>query len=166
MIFQMTYPDIFNKCIEVILDNEGGYVNHPDDPGGETNMGITKSNYPNEDIKNLTRDKAIHYYFRDYWTPMNLELLSDPLLILHVFDHGVNAGPKTAIKLLQRLVGAKDDGDLGPKTKASVETYPGDVVEEYIKRRKLFYVTLVQNKPSLRVFIKGWLARIERTKFK
>ena len=159
------YPEIFNKVIEVVLRNEGGYVWSKSDPGGETNMGITKANYPQEDIKNLTKEKAIHYYYRDYWLPMNLELLNDPNLILHVFDMGVNSGPKTAIKLLQRLVGTIDDGSLGPKTAHAAQSFAGDIADEYKKRRKLFYVTLVQNKPELRVFIKGWLARIENTKF-
>jgi len=159
------YPEIFKKCIVVILRNEGGYSNHPLDKGGETNMGITKANYPMEDIKNLTKDKAISLYYRDYWCPMNLELLNDEDLILHVFDMGVNAGPKTAIKLLQRIVGTKDDGVLGPITVGAIASYSGDIEEEYIKRRKLFYITIAQNKPDQKVFLKGWLARIERTRF-
>jgi len=162
----MTYPKIFEDCVEIILEHEGGWVNHPNDPGGETNMGITKRNYPNEDIKNLTKDKAIHIYYKDYWLPMNLELLNNPELILHLFDFGVNAGPKTAIKILQRLVGADDDGYIGQETTNAIANFQDDIVEEYIKRRKLFYVTLAQEKPKLRVFLKGWLARIERTKFK
>ena len=61
----MDYPDIFNKCIKIILRNEGGYVNHPSDPGGETNMGIAKRFYPNLDIENLTEEEAIKIYYED-----------------------------------------------------------------------------------------------------
>jgi lysozyme family protein len=159
------YPEIFNKCVSVILRNEGGYVNHPLDPGGETNMGITKRNYPLEDIKNLTKEKAISLYYRDYWIPMNLELLNDEDLILQVFDMGVNAGPKTAIKLLQRIVGTKDDGALGPITVGAVANYQGDIEEAYIKKRKLFYIAIAQSKPDQQVFLKGWINRVEKTRF-
>lgn len=159
------YPKIFEDCITVVLKNEGGYVWHKDDPGGETNMGITQRAYPMEDIKNLTKDKAIHLYYRDYWLPMEVNRLSDPNLILAVFDMGVNAGIRRAIKLLQGIVGAETDGYIGDKTIAAVSQYAGDIVDEYIKRRKLYYVTLAQEKPALRVFLRGWLSRVEHTKF-
>ena len=121
----MIYPKIFEDCVEIILEHEGGYVNHPNVPGGETNFGISKRSYPQEDIKNLTKDKAIAIYYRYYWTPMNLELLSDPNLILHLFDFGVNSGTGTAIKILQRLVGATPDGGIGQLTiKAIAEFTP------------------------------------------
>ena len=128
-------------------------------------MGITKRNYPNEDIKNLTKEKAIHYYYRDYWMPMDLDLLNDPNLILEVFDMGVNSGIRTAIKILQRIVGTTDDGILGKITASAVQNYGGDIVDGYKKRRKLFYVTLAQNKPNLRVFLKGWLNRVDNCRF-
>jgi lysozyme family protein len=97
---------------------------------------------------------------------MNLELLSDPNLILHLFDFGVNSGTGTAIKILQRLVGATPDGGIGRLTVQAIADFDGDIVEEYIKRRKLFYVTLAQDKPQFRVFLKGWLKRVDNTKFK
>ncbi len=57
----------FNKAVRIILAHEGGYVNHPADPGGETNMGISKRSYPDLDIKNLTVAMAKEIYFRDFW---------------------------------------------------------------------------------------------------
>ena len=63
----MAYPDEFVTAVTQALIDEGGYVNDPADPGGETNMGISKRSYPHEDIKNLTRDRAIDLYYRDYW---------------------------------------------------------------------------------------------------
>lgn len=162
----MAYPEMFEKCIDVILQNEGGYVWNKFDPGGETNMGIAKRFYPDVDIKNLTKENAIRIYFADYWLPMNLSLLENENLILHVFDMGVNAGIVMGVRILQRLVKVEDDGILGNITAKAANTFDGDIVDEYIKRRKLFYVTLIQRKPQLRVFIKGWLARIEKTKFK
>ena len=159
------YLNLFQKCIEVVLRNEGGYVWHSSDPGGETNMGIAKKFYPNLDIKNLTKEQAIDIYYNDYWIPSRVEKLTNDDLILQVFDHGVNAGVKTSVKLLQRLIGETDDGIIGGKTVKAVQEYNGDVVDEFIKRRKLFYITLVQNKPELRIFMKGWLKRIEQTHF-
>jgi lysozyme family protein len=96
---------------------------------------------------------------------MNLAILNDEDLILHIYDMGVNAGIRTAIRLLQRLVGVNDDGYIGLRTVRAVAEFEGDIVAEYIKRRKLYYVTLVQKKESLRPFIKGWLNRVEHTKF-
>ena len=98
----MSYTDKFTRCIEVVLRNEGGYVNHPEDPGGETNMGIAKKFYPELDIKNLTRNQAVEIYFRDYWSRMNVKAIYDENLALQVFDMGVNAGIRTAIRILQR----------------------------------------------------------------
>jgi lysozyme family protein len=161
----MDYPKIFLDCIEVVLRNEGGISDNPNDPGGYTNMGLTQRNYPMEDLKNLTKDKAIAIYYRDYWLPMDVDLLNNPELILQVFDMGVNSGIRMGIKLLQRMVGTIDDGFIGQITVKAVNDFSGDVVDEYKKRRKLFYVTLAQNKPSLRVFLKGWLSRVDWTHF-
>jgi lysozyme family protein len=161
----MEYPQIFSRAIEVVLRNEGGYSNRPSDKGGETNFGISKAQYPNEDIKNLTKDKAIAIYYRDYWIPMDLEILSNTDLILQLLDMGVLAGPRTAIKLLQRLVGTIADGFLGQMTLKAINEFDGDVVDEYTKRRKLFYVTLVQKDESQRPNLKGWINRISKTHF-
>jgi lysozyme family protein len=157
--------ELFQKCIPIILNNEGGYCNDAHDAGGETKFGITKRNYPSIDIKNLTIDQAIQIYFDDYWSLMKMDLIKNEDLALQVFDAGVNMGQHSAIKLLQRLVGAEFDGKIGPHTLSGIKCFPGDIVEEYKKRRKLFYVTLVEKKPDQKVFLKGWLKRVDRTKF-
>lgn len=162
----MSYPEIFNRCIKVVLRNEGGYVNDPDDPGGETNMGIAKRFYPNEDIKNMTVERATEIFFKDYWTPMNLYGIEDDNLILQVFDFGVNVGVRTAVKLLQRIVGVTDDGKVGPITLAAVNSYEGDLHDKFKRRRKLFYMSLAAKKPVLEKFLNGWIRRVDRTKFK
>jgi lysozyme family protein len=162
----MSYTDIFNKCIDVVLKNEGGYVNNPLDPGGETNMGICKRNYPNLNIKNLTRNQAIEIYFRDYWQPMNLHNIEDETAILEIFDMGVNAGLRTAIKLAQKLVGAFADGEIGPETEGMINDFPADFVELYKCNRKMYYLSLVRRKPHLTIFLKGWLNRVDNCNFK
>ena len=163
----MTYPELFTKCIAIILNpqHEGGYANNPKDPGGETNYGISKRSFPHLDIKNLTIGRAIAIYYTNYWIPMKLTGIDNDELVLHVFDHGVNAGTKTAIQMLQRLVGVEDDGDIGNETLRAIREYNGDVTTDYIKRRKLFYITLVQKRPASRIFLKGWLLRVNSTKF-
>ena len=158
--------DLFNRCIEVVLESEGGYVNHPNDPGGETNMGITKMNYPNLNIKNLTRNHAIEIYFRDYWSKMNLLDINNEELILHLFDMGVNAGTKRAIMLVQRIVGAKVDGIIGNETVTKINCYSEDLVYLYKQERKKYYSSLARRKPQLQVFLKGWMNRIDNTHFK
>jgi lysozyme family protein len=161
----MIYPDLFLKVIRVVLKNEGGYSNNPNDTGSETNYGISHRAYPTLDIKNLTIAQAIDIYYNDYWLPMNLEGIIEDDLILQLFDAGVNMGIRTAIKLLQRLIGVGDDGHIGEVTRKAIREFNGNIVDEFIKRRKLFYITLAQNKPDQHIFLKGWIRRIEQTKF-
>ena len=161
----MFYPDIFEKCIKVILKNEGGYVNHPNDPGGETNMGIAKKFYPDEDIKNMTKERATQIYYKDYWDPMQLYRLKDENLILQVFDFGVNSGIRTSIKLLQTVIGVEDDGKLGPITAYFTNYYKRNLVNEFKNARILFYTNLAERKPAMKVFLKGWINRVMKTKF-
>ncbi len=150
----------FLRCIEVVLKAEGGYVNHPSDPGGETNYGICKRNYPELDIKNLTKEQAIDIYFRDYWEPMNLDGIFDLEAVLQIFDMGVNAGRRVAIKMAQRLVSAYPDGIIGDVTRDKINNFNG-FVDAYRFRRKKFYKTLAAKKPELGVFLKGWLNRVD-----
>ena len=161
----MAYPDIFKKCMPIILRNEGGYVWNINDPGGETNFGIAKKFYPDEDIKNMTIQRATYLYYRDYWTPMNLKGLKNEELILQVFDFGINAGIRWSIRLLQRLVGFTDDGIIGPITTKEVNDYGPEIVDKFKKRRKIFYMNLAAKKPKLEVFLRGWLRRVDNTKF-
>lgn len=161
----MSYTDKFTRCIEVVLRNEGGYVNHPEDPGGETNMGIAKKFYPELDIKNLTRNQAVEIYFRDYWSRMNVKAIYDDNLALQVFDMGVNAGIRTAIRILQRIVEVAADGCLGPITAAAVNTREDDLVELYKQERRRYYCDLARRKPRLQIFLRGWMNRVEQTKF-
>jgi lysozyme family protein len=161
----MSYTDLFLRCVNVVLQNEGGYVDHPQDPGGETNYGITKKEYPDLDIKNLTRAQSIDIYFIDYWSKMNLSGIKDEDLILNIFDMGVNAGIKTAVKMVQRIVGADPDGVIGPQTTELINNFPGNVADLFVQERKKYYFTIARRKPSLQVFLGGWLNRIDNTHF-
>ena len=156
---------MFDKVIEVVLKNEGGYVDHTEDPGGETNFGITKANYPMLDIKNLTKEHAKRIYYRDYWLPMNLEGIKNEELVLHLFDFGVNAGIRTAIKKIQRIVKAEPDGIIGGQTRGKINDFTGDIVRLYKEAWRNYYYAIVRKWPDLKVFLQGWLNRIEKCKY-
>lgn len=164
-MIEQIYTELFHRCIEVILRHEGGYVNHPADPGGETNFGICRRNYPDLDIRNLTREQAIEIYYRDYWLPLNLSGIRDPQAVLEIFDMGVNAGLRTAVKIAQRLVGAFADGAIGEETTVKINAFPGNFVELYKANRKIYYINLARRKPALGVFLEGWLNRVDDCRF-
>ncbi len=96
----------FKSAIPTIFLHEGGSVNHPNDPGGETNFGITKRTYPHLDIKNLTKAQAREIYRRDFWNPGKYEKIDNQQAATKVFDMAVNMGPKRAHRLLQKAVNA------------------------------------------------------------
>ena len=116
----------YEKCLEIILHHEGGYVNHPKDPGGETNLGVTKRVYEEwgrtKDMKDLTVEDVAPIYQKNYWNRVRGDDLPAGL-DLCVFDFGVNAGTGRAAKFLQRLVGTTVDGGIGPATLRAVNAY-------------------------------------------
>lgn len=89
----------FERAVEFVLKHEGGYVDNPNDPGGETKYGISKRAYPELDIKNLTEEKAKEIYHRDYWLKSGCEKIASGLDIV-VFDTAVNCGVARASALL------------------------------------------------------------------
>lgn len=125
----------FDDAVSIILDLEKGYVNNPNDPGGETNFGISKRSYPNVDIKNLTVDAAKDIYKKDYWDKCKIDFLPS-YLRLAVFDASIIQGPEVAIGLLQAALGVKVDGDLGPATLGAVaKANKEKLLLQYIERR-------------------------------
>ena len=99
----------FDDIIEVVLHHEGGYVNDPKDPGGETNFGIAKRSHPDVDIKNLTKDGAKEIYKEVYWDKNKVESLPEDLRHIY-FDMCVNQGKGRAVKILQQAANAKGAG--------------------------------------------------------
>jgi lysozyme family protein len=112
----MDFDTAFNR----LISNEGGYVNNPKDPGGETNWGICKRSYPEVDIKNLTRDQARTIYYRDFWLIGQMDKI-DPAISFQAFDFAVNSGIQTALRKLQQAVSVPDDGHIGPVSLAAIE---------------------------------------------
>ena len=152
---------MFEQAIEVILKHEGGFVDHPSDPGGRTNFGISQRSYPDVDIKNLTRQGAKEIYKKDYWNPLKLYLIDNANICLDIFDVAVNSGRSRAVKMAQKLVGTKEDGGMGVITAKAINEYKGDFVKDYKHSRKIFYEHLVKSNPKFKVFIRGWLKRVD-----
>lgn len=154
----------FIDAIETVLAHEGGYVNDPNDRGGETNFGISKRKYPNVDIAALTRHGAIEIYRRDYWLPIYNEIESQTAAT-KVFDLAVNTGHRRAHQLAQwaccdagRLV--RVDGLFGPRTLEAVNYADHELfVKLLIYRAVGFYRDLARS-PSQRGFLYSWVARV------
>lgn len=151
-------------CLTKTLAYEGGYVDHPSDPGGATNMGITIKTLSAElgrqatkdQVRNLTRAQAEAIYERRFWRPIRGDDL--PLGVdLAAFDYGVNSGPAKSAKDLQRVVGASVDGVVGDKTlKAVALMKPAEVIKGLCARRLAFFQSLA----IWKTFGKGWSRRI------
>ena len=155
----------FNIFIEILLKHEGGYVNDPDDYGGETKYGITKRRYPDLNIKYLTKEKARDIYYSDFYVALNLHYIEDDLLALHIFDMAVNAGRKNAVMLLQNLLrGCEVDGKIGPitskKTTDALKTT--DLVAAYVAKRIEYYYK-VSKRGNNQKFLAGWVNRVYST---
>lgn len=116
---------------------EGGYVNDPVDPGGETNFGISKHAYPNLDIKNLTRQAAQEIYQRDYWNNIQGDSLA-PELGCVALDTAINMGVSRAKQFLAQTSDWK----------------------QFIQLRKDYYTNLVKSKPTMGKYLNGWMNRI------
>lgn len=147
--------DAFDIAFDRLLGSEGGYVNHPDDPGGETNWGISKRSYPGEDIKALTRDRAKWIYENDFWNRIHADELP-PGLAFQVFDFAVNSGIETAIRKLQAALGVADDGHWGPVTRTAVASMSqSDAIMRFAAERLDFW-TRLSTWPK---FGRGWARR-------
>ena len=157
----------YDKCLELILHHEGGYVNHPTDPGGETNLGVTKRVYEEwggtKDMVDLTVEDVAPIYEKNYWGRTKCDDLPSGL-DLCVFDFAVNAGPGRAAKYLQSMIGTTVDGGIGPNTLKAVYNYVEEVglqgmIEEYQSGRISYYEQL----STFETFGRGWTRRVNET---
>ena len=148
--------DNFDKFIERVLAHEGGYVNNPRDPGGETQWGISKRSYPNVDIKRLTRDQAKEIYRLDFWLAAGCDRMP-PLVGFQLLDGAVNSGISRATQWLQRAAGVTADGKIGPKTLGAVQAAdPNDLCYLFNAERLGFMTDL----KTWDTFGRGWARRI------
>jgi lysozyme family protein len=165
----------FSRALQIVLEAEGGFVDHPRDPGGATNMGVTQRIYddyrklkgqPKRSVKDLEQTELEEIYFHGFWRPARCPELPNDALAALAFDAAVNHGPQTAIKLLQQAAGvpdAKCDGQWGTDTRAKVTAAAANaagLAETLLLRRERYYRRLVETNPKLGTFLKGWMARL------
>ena len=161
----------FDKCLKMLLKHEGGFVNHPRDPGGMTNLGVTKAVYDKwvgkssteAEMRALTPDDVAPIYKKNYWDKCKCDDLPAGL-DLCVFDFGVNAGTGRAAKYLQNMAGATADGAIGPNTIKKVNEYIEEhgieyAVKKYQAKRQGYYERL----KTFETFGRGWTRRVTET---
>jgi lysozyme family protein len=156
----------FKQCLDLILKSEGGFVNHPDDPGGMTNLGVTKRTWEEytghqadeKTMLSLTPEKVAPLYEQRYWRPTYCEVLPRGLDLL-IFSMGVNGGPGRAVKLLQSAIGCVPDGVIGSRTMELIKQSNAlDLIAKYSEARRSYYKSL----KTFDIFGKGWLSRVDR----
>lgn len=166
-----TYSPKFQRCVQFVVREEGGFVNDPKDPGGATKYGISIRSHradigdldqdgdvDADDVKILTIGQAIDIYAEEYWAAIRGEELPEPMA-LALLDTAVNCGVSRAVRLLQRATGLEQDGILGPATLAQAKAF--GTANKLLQERKRFYRSL----PGFARFGNGWTARVSRLAF-
>jgi lysozyme family protein len=147
----------FEPAVEVVLAHEGGYSFDPDDPGGETNHGISKRSYPSEDILALTVDRAKELYERDFW---KYEEVESQVIATKLLDMAVNMGSGQAVKLLQQALKIPVDGVFGPHTLAATNgAEPERLLHSLRAKQAAFYARLVLTHVALAKYLDNWMDR-------
>lgn len=146
----------FDDAFATLIGHEGGFVNHPRDPGGKTKYGISNRSYPGEDIEGMTLERAKEIYRRDYWSQAGCEMVPDGAKF-SLFDMAVNSGAKAAIKCVQRACGAAVDGVLGTETLMRLQAMPS---AQFIARFNGHRLQFMSSLPTWPEFGRGWSNRI------
>ena len=150
----------FDTAFDLLMTHEGGFSNHPDDPGGATMYGVTEAvareNGYTGDMRDFLLADAKKIYKAKYWDACQCDAMPDPIRY-PLFDAAVNSGPGQAVKWMQSAVGVKVDGAIGPVTKHAVAMAPPMVLRQQMIGKRLRFMTELKNWPS---FSKGWARRI------
>ena len=158
----------FDKCLAMVLKHEGGFVDHPKDPGGATNMGVTLGTYEQwmgrsvtiAEMKALTADDVAPIYRKNYWDRVRGDDLPSGV-DWSVFDWAVNSGPSRSAKALQKIVMVTRDGAIGPKTLYAVANQePDKIIDAMHTARQRFYERL----STFDTFGRGWSRRNTETR--
>lgn len=149
----------FARAVTYVLDQEGGLVDNPQDPGGLTSYGISQKAYPDEDIRAMTPQRAAQIYERDYWTPLRGEQLPDPVSFA-LLDFAVNSGVHGAIRTLQKALEIQADGIMGPYTLGVATRTPSKVVIINLSTQRIL---LLAEDKNWQTFKEGWTKRVIST---
>jgi lysozyme family protein len=161
----MIFNEKFQKAVCVVIQNEGGYVNNAEDPGGETKYGISKRMYPSIDIKTLTIKQAEEIYYKDYWLPYKYDNINDINIVSKIFDIAVNIGNASAHILLNRALRAMeyktveskalDDATFAIVNSCDIKC----LLASFRSEAAGYYRILASQNPRFVRFLKGWLCR-------
>lgn len=163
----------FDECLKMLLAHEGGFVNHSQDPGGMTNLGVTKAVYETwvghpvdeKKMRALTQADVAPLYRKKYWDVVRGDELQSGLDYT-IFDYAVNSGNGKAIKALQRCVGVPADGGFGPKTFAAVSQFKDHGTKQLIEEIHDERLDFLKGLKTWPVFGKGWERRVKEVKEK
>lgn len=158
----------WEQSLKKMLVHEGGYANHPQDPGGRTNLGVTQrvweewkgSPSDENEMRSLTVEQVTPLYKKRFWDAARCDDLPSGVDYV-VFDFAVNAGVGRSAITLQTICGVARDGAIGPMTLAAVNQYdPKTLIEKFSDHREFFYKQL----STYPVFGKGWIRRVNEVK--
>lgn len=169
----------FNKAFQLMIAHEGGYVNDPDDPGGETYKGVARKIHSKWDgwtkidlLKrqadfpaNLDKDTGLqsdvaHFYQVTFWDKMNGDQITNQEVANSIFDFGVNAGISTSASLAQMVIDAKSDGVIGPESVSAINNFDSDhFLSSFTVAKIARYVNIVKKRPTSRKYFYGWVLR-------
>lgn len=169
----------FSLAFQLMIANEGGYGNDPDDPGGETYKGIARkmhskwNGWTTVDLlkrqsgfpANLDKDAELqqdvsNFYRTVFWDPLKGDQMNNQEVANSIFDFAVNAGLSTSASLAQMVIGAKADGVIGPQTIASLNAFdPEHFLAAFTVAKIARYVTIVKKRPTSRKYFYGWVCR-------
>ena len=170
--------ELFDKALKYILHFEGVYSNDPDDPGGETFLGIARNYHPNADVwkifdsnkqkyiyadlKEIYADFIFNYvkefYYNEFFIPLKMDEIPESVIPIY-FDTSINTGISRAKKILQNAVGAKPDGIIGPNTIKSINETKC-IYEKFKLARIEFYTDLVSKNSKYKKYLLGWINRV------
>ncbi len=163
----------YRASLPFVLRWEGGFVDHPSDPGGRTSKGVTQRVYDGwraerglapRDVKLIEDGEVEAIYESGYWLPPRCDALRQRLDLVQ-FDTAVNMGPRRAVCFLQRSLGCGVDGIFGPATEAAAAGCDlMATVDAYCEARLDYYRRLVEERPELQVFLRGWTNRVNALK--
>jgi lysozyme family protein len=163
----------FDECLNMLLAHEGGFSNHSQDPGGMTNLGVTKAVYEawvghpvdEKKMRALTPADVAPLYRKKYWNVVRGDELQAGLDYT-IFDYAVNSGNGRAIKALQSCVGVPADGAFGPKTFAAVAQFKDHGTRSLIEEIHDERLNFLKGLKTWPVFGRGWERRVKEVKEK
>lgn len=160
----------FPKALELVLRNEGGYVNDPNDRGGATNFGVTQRTYDYyrqktqrhmQPVRDISRAEVEAIYLDGYWSQLDLDQFPEKLAIC-LFDAAANHGPRACVKLLQRSLNVEADGIIGPETLGALSAKSeAQAIKDFQDQREAFYLAIVARDPTQAKFLNGWMNRLD-----